>query len=355
MKPVLNKKVMFFVAPSLFLFFLIILIMTALTPFMLLGADELEKYRYQENPSYAGAEYGVGNIKLTGTGVFTWPVPGRFNIVSGFGNRYHPILNVRKFHAGIDISANSGESVVAADGGTVTFAGWQNGYGNIVILSHGDILETRYGHNSKLLVKSGQQVTKGQTIALIGSTGLSTGPHLHFEVRLSGMPEDPAKYIGFTADVPDVLPEELQFKEVDPVKIIQWLNKYDSYLADSKYVEPIINAGKFNNVNPLLLVAITGQEQSFVPRSNSNADKIARNPFNVYHSWKEYSPGIEKSAMIAAKTVVNLSKDRPEGMNPLKWINSPSNPRGLYAEHQGWWIGVSKFFDLLREQVGYKE
>ncbi len=117
------------------------------------------------------------------------PVPG--NITSGFGYRVHPIYRVRRMHTGVDISASSGTSIHAAAGGTVVHAGRWGGYGNCVIIDHGGGLATLYAHCSSLAVSSGQKVKQGQTVGYVGSTGLSTGPHLHFEVRRDGSPVDP--------------------------------------------------------------------------------------------------------------------------------------------------------------------
>ena len=117
------------------------------------------------------------------------PVAG--SITSGFGYRLHPIYKVRKMHTGVDISASSGTPIHAAAGGTVVHAGRWGGYGNCVIIDHGGGLATLYAHCSSLAVSSGQEVKQGETVGYVGSTGLSTGPHLHFEVRRDGNPVDP--------------------------------------------------------------------------------------------------------------------------------------------------------------------
>jgi murein DD-endopeptidase MepM/ murein hydrolase activator NlpD len=127
-------------------------------------------------------------------GSMTWPVPSSYRITSSFGMRKHPILRKNKMHTGVDIGADKGASIVAANSGTVIMAHYdKNGYGNMVVIDHGGGITTLYAHASKLLVKVGDKVKSGQTIAKVGSTGLSTGNHLHFEVRVNGEPKDPMK------------------------------------------------------------------------------------------------------------------------------------------------------------------
>lgn len=128
-----------------------------------------------------------------GTGQLAWPVNGE--ITSPFGWRVHPIWGTQIFHAGLDIGADYGDPVHAADSGTVVFAGWMGGYGNAVMIDHGGGMVTLYGHNSSITVGEGEQVSKGQTIALAGSTGNSTGPHCHFEVRIHGEVVSPLQYL----------------------------------------------------------------------------------------------------------------------------------------------------------------
>jgi murein DD-endopeptidase MepM/ murein hydrolase activator NlpD len=122
-------------------------------------------------------------------GGFIRPVGGR--ITSGFGYRFHPILRRRKLHTGVDFGAPSGTPIRAAASGTVLLAGYSGGYGKCVIIYHGDGVTTLYGHCSLLNVSEGQEVRQGQVIARVGSTGMSTGPHLHFEVRRNGTPVRP--------------------------------------------------------------------------------------------------------------------------------------------------------------------
>lgn len=128
-----------------------------------------------------------------GSGALMWPASGP--ITSPFGWRTHPIFGTQRFHSGIDIGADYGDAIAAADSGTVIFSGWMGGYGKAVIIDHGGGISTLYAHNSELLVDEGTRVQKGQTISRCGSTGYSTGAHLHFEVRENGSPVSPMGYL----------------------------------------------------------------------------------------------------------------------------------------------------------------
>ncbi len=125
--------------------------------------------------------------------VVTRPVPGP--IVSGFGPRLHPILGVRRLHQGVDMAAAHGRPIVAAADGVVVWAGERGGYGNCTIIDHGNQYATLYAHQSRFAVSVGQTVRAGETIGSVGNTGLSAGPHLHFEVRLLGIPTNPAPFL----------------------------------------------------------------------------------------------------------------------------------------------------------------
>jgi len=120
---------------------------------------------------------------------FLWPARGA--LTSPFGIRVHPIFRIRRLHTGVDIAAAWGSPVYAAAPGWVIYAGWFGGYGKIVLIDHGGGVSTLYGHLSAILVKPGSQVARGALIGRVGSTGYSTGPHLHFEVRLDGRPVNP--------------------------------------------------------------------------------------------------------------------------------------------------------------------
>lgn len=140
----------------------------------------------------------IKNLQKSGAyagGSMTWPCPSSKTISSYYGNRLHPILKKYKMHTGIDISAKQGASIVAANKGTVIMAGWQSGYGYTVVVDHGGGITTLYAHCSKILVSVGQNVKAGETIAKVGSTGMSTGPHLHFEVRKNGATTNPLNYV----------------------------------------------------------------------------------------------------------------------------------------------------------------
>ena len=130
-------------------------------------------------------------------GTFLWPVPG-FAIGSGagsrFGNRVHPVLGGTRFHSGIDIPAPSGTQVLAANGGTVVSAGWNGGYGNAVVIDHGGGYASLYAHLTSFSVSVGQTVMRGDQIGRVGSTGMSTGPHLHFEILRNGRHIDPMQF-----------------------------------------------------------------------------------------------------------------------------------------------------------------
>lgn len=144
--------------------------------------EELERQRRAAIAATAGATNYSGGGTVTGSGSFGWPVSCTY-ITSCVGYRLHPISNVWKYHSGMDIASQYGDSVWASDGGTVCIANWNGGYGNCVMIDHGNGYYTLYGHLSSIIVSVNQTVSAGQVIGYVGSTGMSTGPHLHFEIR----------------------------------------------------------------------------------------------------------------------------------------------------------------------------
>jgi murein DD-endopeptidase MepM/ murein hydrolase activator NlpD len=167
-----------------------------------LGDLNAARERYEDAVAALEAESAriQGLIQGTGSsgsgqigGELFWPTAGP--IVSGFGYRTHPIYGTTRFHSGVDIDGACGQPIFAAENGTVLSAGSNGGYGLASVIDHGDGLSTLYGHQSSLGVSSGQTVERGQQIGLVGTTGLSTGCHLHFEVRVNGEPVDPVPYL----------------------------------------------------------------------------------------------------------------------------------------------------------------
>lgn len=131
--------------------------------------------------------------RVLGSGQLAWPLQGR--LTSRFGYRRHPFWGGRHFHTGIDIADKFGSPIKVADAGEVIFSGWWDGYGKAIVVDHGRKTTTVYAHLSRIYKQVGAVVAKGQVIGLVGSTGYSTGPHLHFEVRKNGKPIDPLQYL----------------------------------------------------------------------------------------------------------------------------------------------------------------
>ena len=153
----------------------------------LMAASE-EITRMIQRSQMVGGSYVAG-----GSGAMIWPLNGP--ITSEFGWRTHPIFGTQRYHSGLDIGGDYGLPIAAAASGTVIHSGWISGYGYTVIIDHGGGITTLYGHNESLLVGEGESVSQGQTIAMCGSTGNSTGPHCHFEVRENGEPVSPYSYL----------------------------------------------------------------------------------------------------------------------------------------------------------------
>lgn len=167
---------------------------------------EYEEMIAQENAEIAALEKAVAEEKarleaenakarVYNGGMFAWPCPGYKRISDEYGNRIHPILGTQQFHNGVDMAAPAGTAILAAYDGDVIAAAYSSSMGNYIMIDHGSGLYTIYMHCSALYVSKGQTVTKGQNIAAVGSTGRSTGPHLHFSVRLNGSYVSPWNYL----------------------------------------------------------------------------------------------------------------------------------------------------------------
>ena len=159
-------------------------------------AIEAELKRKEEEAKKAALEAGqkyntvsIGNIN------FIWPCPASSRITSSFGDRESPTEGASSSHQGIDIGASTGSSILAAASGTVTISTYSYSAGNYIMINHGGGVSTVYMHCSELLVSAGQEVTQGQVIAKVGSTGYSTGPHLHFGIRVNGSYVNPINYV----------------------------------------------------------------------------------------------------------------------------------------------------------------
>ena len=156
-------------------------------------AEQFRRDAAEQRAIIAAAGSTTSGAFPTGGGQLLWPAAGP--VTSGFGYRTHPIFGDTRFHSGIDIGAPYGAPVIASDGGEVIFAGVMSGYGNAIVVDHGNGLATTYNHLSSFIVASGQSVSRGSQIGAVGCTGYCTGPHLHFEVRVNGNPVDPMPYL----------------------------------------------------------------------------------------------------------------------------------------------------------------
>lgn len=154
---------------------------------------------YQNELNNVEAEIRLLSLACVGAeyigGVMAWPVPGYTRITSQYGMRTHPITGIYKLHTGVDISAPIGANFIAANDGIVIKAGYNTAYGNMVIIDHGGGIQTLYAHGTEILVNVGDVVKQGTSVLSVGSTGFSTGPHAHFEVRVNGACVEPLDYI----------------------------------------------------------------------------------------------------------------------------------------------------------------
>lgn len=182
----------------------------------------------------AALQSGQPNWK-PGDLLITNPIPG-YRIGSGFGQRKHPILGTVRLHAGGDLAAPSGTTIFAPADGVVVLAGVQGGYGNATVIDHGFSLTTLYGHQSRIDVNQGQVVKRGDPIGRVGSTGLSTGPHLHFETRLRGVPTDPAGIVNF--ELPETTYAE-EIAEADKIAEAERLIQEDKLLEAAALLDAV--------------------------------------------------------------------------------------------------------------------
>ncbi|WP_061997096.1 glucosaminidase domain-containing protein [Clostridium sp. ATCC 25772] len=145
------------------------------------------------------------------------------------------------------------------------------------------------------------------------------------------------------------LHEDFKYKKVNTNALKQYLAQKNSILVEEPYFSTIMDTAKNFNLNPLLLFAITGQEQGFVPKNNPHCTTIANNPFNIFNSWQNYNTDIEDASQIVSRTVVNLSLNRPEDEDPFRWLNQK------YSEDESWFKGVKSIYSSLEKSVPYIE
>ncbi len=178
--------------------------------------------KYQEELDLINLEMLLSSMENNDSiyvgGIFLWPTPGYYTITSPFGMRLHPILKTYRVHTGMDIGAPMGSFVLAANSGVVSKATYSTSYGNLVMINHGNGISTAYAHGSEILVEEGQEVNRGDIIMKVGSTGWSTGPHLHFEIIVNGVKIDPYPYVTKTANQ---IYEEEQTKAQNNVNVTE--------------------------------------------------------------------------------------------------------------------------------------
>lgn len=183
-------------------------------------------------------------------------------------------------------------------------------------------------------------------LLLLWAAGTPAQTIIHPEVgqnaSLSSAPADSSN-LPAVSDFP--LPGEYTYHQLNTMELKSWLQSRNSLLEEEPYFSAILEAAERNNLNPLLLFAITGQEQAYVPKGKKNAKQIANNPFNVHHSWQVYNTGIADSAHIASRTILSISRTRPDGAHPIQWLNT------RYAEDPEWWVGVNAIFEKLRREI----
>jgi len=185
-------------------------------------------------------------------------------------------------------------------------------------------------------------ILSGMTVLLVLLFSIN---HLHGKHTSAPMESEIPMETSMVENAPPHLPEYFLYKEIDTHKLRGYLKSRNSLLEEEPYFSSIINVAREFDLNPLILFAVAGQEQGFVSKSNALAHEIVNNPFNVFVSWKDYNTDIMDSSRIAARTILNLSKDRPQDIDPFQWINRK------YAEDEHWWKGVKSIFHRLERAV----
>lgn len=389
LKKLVNIKVLIFVAPVvLFLFIIIIACMVPL--FMFAGRDcitsDISSYSDGYWASYDG-ETDAYTYTYDGVSV-VFPVPPgvKYSFSDSYGaDRFNNGEHVG--HEGIDIFAPRNTPALAVEDSVIEKIGWSGLGGWRILCKSKDGKRTYYyAHlenyaprlqkykdmSGNVTKNPGIEIKAGEVIGYIGSSGSfssSTGPgadtgtppHIHFQMYRDDNLINPYSFLKdlqaaqVNINMKIRTYADLQYRDINESKLQEWLDKKrNSKLSEEPYFSTIVKTSMKNNINPFLMFAIVGQEQSYVPRRDQTAVLIANNPFNVTDpgsgipgSWQTYNPGIEKSAQIAANTVINLSKNCPPSEDIIKWINRK------YAEDKNWWKGVSRNFNDLERKIGY--
>lgn len=222
----------------------------------------------------------------------------------------------------------------------------------VICIRHLSSLNTvPYNHSKKIILTDHKSI-----ISLSNKPSPSTSLEKNDsqEIAISGGYIEEIKKNRSTSNAANEIPivnahlsDYLMYKDVNITNLKDFLESKNSLLAQEPYLSTILSVSKDFNVNPLVMFAITGQEQSFVPKSNDNAYKIANNPFNVFNSWKKYNTNIEDTTTIAARTLVNLSKNKPDNIDGLTWINRK------YSKDQNWSKAVRSIFKQIEGNVSY--
>lgn len=395
---IIKKKILIYSLPfliPLILLAFVILIACMLPMIMFAGQECLTN---TNDTYYAGSwsSYDGENYLYTYNGnTVTFPIPPsvKYSYTNSFGaDRNHN--NKSESHEGIDIFADRNTPALAVEDCKIDKIGW-NGLGGWRILmtsldnkrtyyyahfeNYSPSLQIYKDYNGAVASNTNIVVKAGEVIGYIGSSGSTssfskpgadtgTPPHIHFQLYKDGNLVNPYDFLkelegiqksaSNSSDLKIHTFVDIRYRNINTQKLQEWLDKKrNSKLSEEPYFSTIISVAKDSNLNPFLMFAVVGQEQSYVPRTNPRAQKIANNPFNVTKpgsgipgSWQTYNPGIETSAKGAAKTILRLSKNCPATEDVIKWINRDGHG---YAEDKNWWKGVSKNLSNLEKNIGY--